>query len=174
MYTKSGLSFTCTGFWSMQIFHLKNSKTMSAYSFKIEFCEYVEEGSKLHTVRGERTGKTGHAAPGDTVYLYYAMRNKACRKLGEGICTRQQKITVSNTQIFIAGSALSPIDMNKFAWRDGFRPEVSTAEQPGASWAMMRTFWLQHHPECTTPEGWKGVIIHWQLKPREQWTGKNS
>lgn len=142
---------------------------MPAYSFQQEFCPYVEEGSKLHTVRNLRIGRSGHAQPGETVYLYYAQRTKYCRKLAEGICTKTEDITITAQQIFINRSALSPSDMNAFAWRDGFRPAGSSQQHPGASWAMMRDFWLQFHPEVHNIDGWKGIVIHWTLKKKSDW-----
>lgn len=138
---------------------------MPAYSFKEQFCEPVETGSKTHTVRALRTGKSPHAMPGDTVYLYYGMRTKFCRKLGEGTCTKVEKITVASQQIFLNGSALSLSDMNTFAWKDGFRPVGSSLKESGGSWRLMREFWVKTHPEILTTEGWKGVVIHWKLKP---------
>lgn len=135
---------------------------MPAYSFKEQFCESVQTGSKTHTVRALRTGKSRHAMPGDTVYLYYGMRTKFCRKLGEGICTKVDKITISHNGIFLSGRALSQHEMNVFAWKDGFRPEGSTAEEPGSAWLMMWKFW---GTKLDTADGWKGVVIYWKLKP---------
>lgn len=142
---------------------------MPAYSFKEQFIPFIEDESKNHTVRELRKGKSGHAQPGDTVYLYFGMRTKWCRKIGEGICTKTESITITKTQIFINGSALSPSDMDAFAWRDGFRPEGLIRENPAGSWRMMRAWWGDAHPALNNPEGWKGVIIHWKLKPLTEW-----
>jgi len=141
---------------------------MPAYSFKERFCPWVIEGSKTHTVRDLRKGRQGHAKPGDTVYLYYGMRTKYCRKLGEGICTKVENITISSDSITIDGRKLSWDEMIRFAWKDGFRAEGTTENEPGDAWTAMRRFWKENHG-LDAEHPWMGVVIHWQLKSQSEW-----
>lgn len=146
---------------------------MPAYSFKEQFCEPVEEGSKLHTVRAIRVGKTRHAKPGETVYLYFGMRTKWCRKLAEGTCTRVQNITIGTWGIKIDGQDLYWAERDRFAWSDGFRPAGTTQGNPGKpreAWGLMKAFFVKEHGISADPPIWfDGVIIHWTLKHKAEW-----
>ena len=141
---------------------------MPAYSFVERFCPWVIEGSKTQTVRAPRKGRQGHAKPGDTVYLYFGMRTKFCKKLGEGVCTERKEITITSDSIYIDGRGLSHDEMHLFAWKDGFRPEGTTEEEPWGAWTAMRRFWKETHG-LDAEHPWKGIVIYWQLKPKSEW-----
>jgi hypothetical protein len=132
---------------------------MPAYSFKERFVPMILDGSKCQTIRANRKGRQGHAKPGDTVYLYFGMRTKWCRKLGEGICSQIDPIKITDGGIYIAGMPDNFTDM--FAWLDGFRPEGSTFVKSEGSFELILRFWRQTH---SLP--FEGTIIHWEdFKP---------
>lgn len=150
---------------------------MPAYSFKGLFCEYVKEGSKLHTVRAPRGGKMAHAKPGDTVYLYYGMRTKQCTKLAEGTCTKVESILITNDNVTIEGRRLSAEERDAFAHSDGFRHTDQFSNNRAGCWEMMLEFWKKEHGEIGTAGPvvfFRGVIIHWELKHPDKWTKANS
>lgn len=119
----------------------------------------ILDESKGNTVRADRKGRQGHAKPGDTVFLYFGMRTKWCRKLGEAKCSRTEPITIfADRRILLAGKWLSEAACNAFAWADGFRPDNSTMEEPGAAFDLMMRFWLQTHDSFP----FKGVVIYWE------------
>ena len=132
---------------------------MPAYSFKERFVPMVEDGSKDHTIRALRKGKSGHAMPGQTCYLYYGMRTKFCRKIGEGECTQQEPILITPHNILVGDTMLDKNERDRLAWRDGFRPQGSTIDKPDGAFDLLVSYW---QAENTLP--WKGVIIHWKLK----------
>lgn len=125
---------------------------MVAYSFKQRFIEPILVGlgeARMHKVhpkrqtirntrgaRGERAKFGGHALPGEIVQLYYAMRTKHVRKIGEGVCTRATRlviwVTPSDITVSRYGKLLGPRQLNEFARADGF----VNAED-------MRAFWVK-------------------------------
>lgn len=155
---------------------------MPAYSFKECFVPFVLDGSKDHTIRKRRV--KGTAKKGDTAYLYYALRTKFCKKLGEGICTDVKTIVIQKdsrnrinvriydrrlndeefkvsagkfiTKKFLQYELLEGIEMEQLAWRDGFRPEGSTCDEPHGAGALMMRWWNQTH---VLP--FVGDIIYW-------------
>lgn len=138
---------------------------MPAYSYQERFIPFILDGSKDHTVRAERAGRSRHARPGDTLYLYFGMRTKWCRKIGEAICSKVESIIISVDSIKLNGQNLSWEELHRFAWKDGFRPEGSTLEQPWGAWTLMVRWWKEtngldgEHP-------WTGVVIYWKdFKP---------
>jgi len=136
---------------------------MPAYSFQERFVPMVLDGSKDCTIRGRRS--KGFAKPGDTLYHYFGMRTKWCRKLREEKCTAVHTIIIEKDSIItiprrltdqeIADTpwndikeelqVLSTKEMNLLAWRDGFRPEGSTADNPKGAWQLMKEFWMETH-----------------------------
>src|SRR5713226_2877004 len=80
---------------------------MPAYSFQECFIPFLLDGSKDHTVRKERAGRSRHARPGDRIYLYYGMRTKWCRKIGEAICSYVCRIQITQNAIFLYDEALA-------------------------------------------------------------------
>lgn len=137
---------------------------MPAYSFQEQFVPFLLDESKDHTVRNERAGRSRHARPGETVYLYYGMRTKWCRKIGEATCSDVQRIRITENRICFliakeTGDDLEVVlnDPNEFAWKDGFRPEGSTRENPDGAFEIMLRFWRQTHE---LP--FNGVVIYWK------------
>ncbi len=132
---------------------------MPAYSFQGQFVPVIENETKPHTVRANR--KDGKVPkPGDRLYLYYGMRTKQCRKIGEAVCSGVKGVTISDEGIEFHGLWGGPLvkpDCDKFAWKDGFRPEGSTAETPGAAFKLLLHFFKQTHE---LP--FKGVVIYWK------------
>lgn len=147
---------------------------MPAFSFQERFVPMVLDGSKDCTIRARR--KKGFAKQGDTLYLYYGMRTKWCRKLREETCTNVNTIIIHKDSIIVIPRrlsdeelentpwneimpgivVLSTKEMNSLAWRDGFRPEGSTESNPKGAWQLMKRFWAQTH---SLP--FIGDHIHW-------------
>lgn len=144
---------------------------MPAYNFQGQFVPYIEDESKPHTVRADRKdGKVPN--PGDTLYLYTGMRTKKCRKIGEAICIHTSQIRITETGIAFGGYLiladktvlqqppswlLNDIKRDIFAWKDGFRPEGSTIDNPHGSWELMLQFFKHTHE---LP--FQGVVIYWK------------
>lgn len=94
--------------------------------FKRQFAQYVEDGSKTHTIRGFRK-----VAPkvGEICHCYADPRQKTMRLLGRWPCVAIQPVTLDfepdgigyRLRIMIAGQTLSAGEAIMFAWRDGFR-----------------------------------------------------
>lgn len=108
---------------------------------------------KRQTIRS--VGKRRHARPGETLQLYYAMRTKACRKIGEARCT-----SVAGIRIWINEGRVSvddypalreADDLDIFAQADGF-----------GDWADMREFWKGEHGDLKRLGPWTGVLIKWE------------
>jgi hypothetical protein len=84
---------------------------MPAYSYKRQFCEYVKEGTKPHTIRGYRKNP---AKVGDTLSHYYAMRTKHCTLLRKDTCTAVKTIaiTAKGTVVMIDNPQLPPAEVD--------------------------------------------------------------
>lgn len=136
---------------------------MPAYSFQERFIPSIKDESKTHTIRALRKGRSRHALPGNRLYLYYGMRTKHCRKIGEAICDAIRPITIDEDGIRLAGLSgtlfkrMSAGARNKFAWSDGFRPDGSTKADPAGAWELMLRFWKAIHE---LP--FNGVVIYWK------------
>lgn len=137
---------------------------MPAYSFQERFIPFLLDGSKDHTIRKERAGRSRHARPGETVYLYYGMRTKWCQKIGEATCSAVRKIRITVDDIIVYDENLDeqPInrtlhELNTFAWKDGFRPEGTTKDNPTGAFSLMLRFWKQTHD---LP--FQGLVIYWK------------
>lgn len=137
---------------------------MPAYNFQGQFVPYIEDESKPHTVRADR--KDGKVPkPGDTLYLYTGMRTKKCRKIGEAICFLVQKIKISEEGIYIGGEIgtmgwdcpRETAIVERFAWKDGFRPEGSTPFTPSGAFDLLLQFFKKTHE---LP--FQGVVIYWK------------
>jgi hypothetical protein len=94
---------------------------MPALNFQARFASAVESGEKRQTIRKRR--KDGRdPKPGDTLYLYTGMRTKACRKLGEAVCTRVQEVAFG--RMVMGGQRgtwfQGPGYLKSIAKRDGF------------------------------------------------------
>ncbi len=91
---------------------------MPALSFKKRFAGDVEAGLKLQTMRPPRRDGRPHATVGCRLYLYAGMRTKACRKLGEGLCTETSPVEITAGWILVDGALV--IGEDAFARADGF------------------------------------------------------
>ncbi len=91
---------------------------MPALNFKRYFADDVEAGRKLQTMRPPRRDGRPHATVGCRLYLYTGQRTKACRKLGEGRCTKTSQVEISAGRILVNGSRV--IDKDVYARADGF------------------------------------------------------
>jgi hypothetical protein len=119
---------------------------MPAYSFKERFIPLIKSGDKTQTIRNKRKGQ---AKPGDTVYLYFGMRTKWCTKIGEGICTNVEEITIDkNGTVKINGKRLYEAQKYGLSIADGFQ-----------NWQEMLGWW-----RITNGLPFTGDIIYWTLK----------
>jgi hypothetical protein len=91
---------------------------MVAINFTI-FVDKVASGEKCQTIRQKARCK-----PGDRLQLYTGMRTKACRKLGEGICTDVDYCSLRLGYITFGDASRHP-SANEFARADGF-PDYAT------------------------------------------------
>lgn len=92
---------------------------MPAYSFKERFVPLILDGSKRQTIRKKRKGQ---AKPGSTLYLYFGMRTKWCRKLKETPCVDVKEIVITQDgKIFVGGKKLTWSQRDVLAYNDGFR-----------------------------------------------------
>lgn len=120
---------------------------MVAYSFKKRFAPAIERGIKTGTIRADRKR---HAAPGETMQLYVAMRTATCRLLGAPRCTAVNPITLDfpNDRVSIGGVILTGwSQLNAFSQGDGFE-----------DWADMRAFWAENHPGAPV---FSGIQLLW-------------
>lgn len=131
---------------------------MPAYSFQERFVPFVDDGSKTQTIRKRRKGQ---AKPGDTVYCYFGMRTKYCRKIREGWCLAVQEVRIySDGRLYINSTQILGEFRDVFAWLDGFRPEGSSLQNPAGAFELMHRFWKQTH---ALP--FIGDVIYWRPKP---------
>ncbi len=149
---------------------------MPQYNFQPRFVSFVKEGSKTHTVRDRRKYP---AKIGDPVYLFTGLRTKWSTRLVDTKCSNTHSLAIYNYGIVFYSRLLDKIELQvarespfnellpvkeilsiqeceKFAWRDGFRPEGTTEETPEGAFELMLGFWNQKH---ATP--WAGDIIYW-------------
>jgi hypothetical protein len=125
---------------------------MAALSFKGRFVDLILEGKKNQTIRNVRKYPI---KPGETLYLYYGMRTKYCKKLKEVICTQIFVITITKSYIRLRTSENvkgfkidTQPDLDIFAQGDGFK-----------DWEEMKRWWTLTH---ALP--WVGQLIHWKEK----------
>jgi len=131
---------------------------MPAFSYKERFVDFVEEGLRLKPRKGKRVKRCTirnfrkHVTKkGDTLYHFFALRTKWCRRLGTSICKSNRNIIINHHAIFIAkeesgypewkGSyqeIKKPDELNAFAYADGFE-----------DWEHMKRWWIMTHgPGC--------------------------
>lgn len=126
---------------------------MPAYSFKERFVPLILSGEKKQTIRKKRKGQ---AKPGSTLYLYFGMRTKWCKKLKEVVCENVKEIIITkHGMVFIDGKKISHLQKEHLAYNDGFRTEGSEFNISGCFELMFR-WWNQTHE---LP--FKGDIIYW-------------
>ena len=142
--------------------------------FKRRFAPFVEDGSKLHTVRGFRK-----VSPrvGETCHCYVDPRQKTMRLLGRWPCVRVDPITLDMTRvgisytlrITIANQTLDLDEACEFAWRDGFRDGATIGGMPTgnilrASLDEMARFWIAAGglTDALDSKAWHGLVIYWK------------
>jgi hypothetical protein len=128
--------------------------------FKRRFAPFVEDGSKTHTIRGERkiTPKVG-----EICHCYVDPRQKSMRLLGRWPCVKVEEVYINSTiispaatkiDIWVDAVPLSWDEKNELAWRDGFRDASG-----GREFALVRMmeFWKGRLP-------FVGHLIHWEYR----------
>lgn len=128
---------------------------MPALSFKKRFVGKIMNGQKRQTIR---TPRRYPIEPGDTLYLYTAMRTKHCKKLREVKCK-----SVDLIHIYInSGTIITPeyvysttAELNTFAQKDGFK-----------NWQDMKAFWIEEHgvkkgKRKVIIKPFEGILIKW-------------
>jgi len=127
---------------------------MPAYSFKERFVPMILDKTKRQTIRKKRKGQ---AKPGSTLYLYFGLRTKWCKKLGEEICTDVKEIIITKEgYVYVGGTKLTHAEKDQLAFLDGFRNEGSLWMTPEHCFDIMFRWWNQTH---SLP--FKGDIIYW-------------
>lgn len=142
---------------------------MAALSFQLRFVDrircglkqpgYERFGPKTQTIRALRKDGRPHAAPGQTLNLYYHQRFKDGFMIGNARCTLIVPITIKIAPLNnpkslesidseVTGLLSERSSLDLFAYMDGF-----------TSWTDMRVFWHEHHPEVTEFEG---SLIRWE------------
>ena len=122
---------------------------MPAYSFKKRFAGSVRNGRKRQTIRKPRKYPT---KPGDTLYLYTALRTKWAKKLREVTCKSVHRIYIFFNKpyihispcwnpnpdgkiVLVKGAIISDMyKLNEFARADGFK-----------NWEDMKAFWIAEY-----------------------------
>lgn len=126
---------------------------MGLYGFKQQFIPKIESGEKTHTIRGKRKHLD---KPGNTMFLYYALRTKQCRLIAKRTCTKVQEIEIflrdpknrMSETVVIDGIELSADEREHLAVRDGF-----------SNWNEMLDFWLTNN---SLP--FAGHMYHWSAR----------
>lgn len=123
---------------------------MPAFNFQKRFAEKVESGEKRQTIRARR--KDGrNPQVGQTAYLYFGMRTKSCRKIGEGIITSVETIVIDRngllTDVVIGASPIDHYEKVNLSRADGF----------GCFQEMLEWF------ETTHGLPFYGFLINWGL-----------
>lgn len=141
---------------------------MVAYGFKSFFAPQIEDGTKTHTIRGNRRR---HAHPGEPVQLFTGMRTRHCRKIiADPICRSVLPIIIVSCDLIdigiayieINGTPLRRDEIEAFAACDGFDPSrlagLAPARLIGATAReTMGRFWRDQNPGTR----FEGVIIKW-------------
>lgn len=155
---------------------------MGLYNFRPQFVPFILDGTKTHTIRAERKFPD---MPGDTMHLYTGLRQKAARLLFRARCVKTEFIRIETDWRVRIGARIdldNPDDIGGpshpggfieldasekglLAWRDGFRPFLSSATcpsplYPGQAFELMMEFWEGRLP-------FEGVIYHWKLDGKE-------
>jgi hypothetical protein len=117
---------------------------MVAISFSPEFAELVASGRKTQTIR-----QSASAKPGQRIQLYTGQRTKACRKLGEAICTEVKPVKLSRPFVVIDGETLGFGGSLQFARADGFH-----------DYEDMWTWFNEHYGL----NNFRGFVIRWAKK----------
>lgn len=136
---------------------------MPSLSYKGRFVEYVEEGLKPKPKgrvkrQSIRNLRKRLFKKGDTLYHFYGMRTKWCRRLGQSVCEQADLIEIKSKSIFlitqqnelvtVIKKITHPDKLNEFAYADGFE-----------SWSDMVRWWKITHGSKCFP--FRGQLIKW-------------
>lgn len=134
------------------------------------FVPFVKDGSKAHTIRGERKdGK--RPQPGDMITIYTGLRTKACEFVLRAPCLRTEDVLITENHttcegevwmpkaIWVAGEQLNHVDADALAWRDGFRHPENPDLRRGC-FEIMTRFWDGRLP-------FQGWITYWDFRRAE-------
>lgn len=145
--------------------------------FRRQFAQFVEEGSKTHTIRGVRK-----IAPhvGEICHCYVNPRQKSMRLLGRWPCVRVEPITLDFVKcgiayvlrITIADQTLSLDEAIAFARADGFRVDEPVNVLKSARTAPldeMARFWIasKRLTDAIDSRPWHGQVIHWNYNRKD-------
>jgi hypothetical protein len=146
------------------------------------FVPLVKDGSKTHTIRGERKdGK--RPQPGDMITIYCGLRTRACAFVLRAPCLRTEDVEIippgpdfhcpecgngmwhshqKHSRLMIAGVELNAPEADLLAWTDGFRcnSDASNPYFAVGSFALMMQFWDGRLP-------FSGWITHWDYSRAE-------
>lgn len=127
--------------------------------FKDQFEEYVQNGTKPHTMRQGKRWKVGMRLD-----AFVRPRQKGMRLLFRAIITRVDDVLVWHSidpriavAININGDLLDRDDTERFLWVDGFR-DMSR----GSSIDQALSFWRKQ----LAAGAWEGQIVHWNPAER--------
>lgn len=124
---------------------------MPALNFQKQFAEAVESGKKCQTIRAYRKD-TRDPKPGDTLYLYYGMRTKQCRKLGEAECKSVDRVIIGPSGIcFMGPSFIEPLARTQIG------ADIAAKEDGFGNFAEMRDWFDKTHG---LP--FNGLLIRWE------------
>ncbi len=135
--------------------------------FKKQFADWVESGTKTHTIRAPRVIRP---RVGETCHCYTGLRQKGARLLGRFPLVCVQQVVIWRIEgsrygvpltIHIDGARLSDSEANDFFHRDGFRPEAYTGNLRLEAFLypsieMAAEFWKDREMP------WTGDLIHWK------------
>lgn len=90
-------------------------------NFQAQFADKILSKRKRHSIR-----KPGRFKEGDKIYFFTGLRTKNCKRLGEGIVTKIEKIEITPWlgSVIINGKELGFFQTQEFASDDGFETEI--------------------------------------------------
>lgn len=132
--------------------------------FKDQFCPFVEDGTKRHSIRGGERWKVGMRAD-----AYQRPRQKGMRLIFRAWVIKVQSIVIAEVPmedqceqgvgplaVWIDGIQLDDLEIEAFFWSDGFRHTGSNSSVQ--AWA----FWVDRFEAGS----WAGQLIHWDYDQR--------
>lgn len=143
-------------------------------NFQRRFVEFIRDGTKAHTIRGER--KDGRRPePGDMLHLWTGLRQPGAEFVLRAPCLRTEDLSLTmhdrcesdgigyEPMLTIAGEKLNHVDADLLAWTDGFRHPLDPGGNPHLSvgcFAMMMSYWEGQLP-------FRGWITYWDYSKAE-------
>lgn len=144
--------------------------------FKQRFAPFVEDGTKLHTIRAKRKVRP---KVGEICHCYVNPRQKTMRLLRRSVCVRVDEITIFGNGLWpdplaieINGHLLSRDEARDLAWLDGFRSHPKNTILPLGE---MAAFWKVTHG-MKPGDVFVGDLIHWspEIFIHLKWAEENS